>query len=160
MADNPGSPPPKPSASLLLINPIAYMEQMQMYNMAIAMYQQEMNQYAAEMKAWEGEMGEYGEGMKEWEEEMTQFKADMEAYEDEMLQYQDDMEIWQDEYQEWKENRAKAVGEAEATIGIVREKYGDALDVNVASHWGWLIFIMVVNAGFIFGAMKWRDRKR
>ena len=77
----------------------------------------------------------------------------MEAYEDGVLQYQDDMEVWQDEYQEWKENRANA-------IGIVREKYSDAFDVNIASHWGWVIFMMIMNSGLIFSIMKWKDRRR
>ncbi|HEX75185.1 MAG TPA: FHA domain-containing protein [Dehalococcoidia bacterium] len=156
---HPGSPPPKPPTTLLLIDPIAYWQQMEMWNMGMAVWQNEMNQYAEAMKAWEGEMGEYGEEMKDWEAKMRQYQEDMETYQEEMAKYQEDMEVWQGEYQEWKENRATAIGEAEAKITGFYNKHGNAVNTNPTSNWGWMMFIMAINSGLIFGAIKWKDRR-
>lgn len=157
---HPGAPPPKPPGSLLLMNPIAYWQQMEAWNMGMAMWQQEMEQYEKDMKTWEATMTEYGDAMKEWEEEMKIFQEEMEAYEDAMSKYQDEMEVWQDEFQEWKGDRAKAIGGAEAKISRLYEEYGDMFNVNLASQWGWMMIIMALNTGLILGAMKWKDRKK
>jgi len=157
---HPGAPPAKPSEALLLVNPIAYWQQMQAWNTGMTIWQQQMNQYAAEMQAWESEMGEYGEEMQQWEQEMTEYKADLEEYQDAVSLYQDQMEEWQTDYKNWKESRDTAVGKAEAVINNSYKEWGNAFNVSILGHWFAVIIITVVSLILLLVAMRVRDRKR
>ncbi len=157
---HPGAPPRKPDESLLLINPIYYWQQMEAWNAAMAVWQHRMTQYANAMKAWEAEQTKWGSEMKAWEKVMAKYQDDLKIYQDLVQKYQDEMEVWQTEMQEWKKSRSKAVSSAEATMGNYYEKWGSAFNVNVKSHWIWMMVIMAVNLGLVFGIMKWRDTRR
>jgi ABC-type multidrug transport system ATPase subunit len=114
---------------------------------------EQMDEYKEEMDAWKEEMDA-------WKEEAERYKEQVNEYREQVAQYEDDMKVWQDEYETWKESRAKSIGKAEAIIDNVKEQWGPAFNVNLASHWGWLGFIILVTFGLLIGAMKLKDRKR
>lgn len=115
---------------------------------------------AKQMGDYKKEMDDWKEEMDVWKDEAERYKAEVNEYREKVDQYEAEMGVWQDEYETWKESRAKSIGKAEAIIDNVREQWGAAFNVNLASHWGWLGFIILVTFGLLLGAMKLKDRRR
>jgi ABC-type multidrug transport system ATPase subunit len=114
--------------------------------------------FTPEFQDWEKSTKQYQEDMDSYEQTMDQYRKDMEAYRERIDHYDDELTVWQDEYRTWKENRSKAIGQAEAVIERVNDDYGDAFRVSVSGHWTVLAGIIIILFGVILGVMRLEDR--
>jgi ABC-type multidrug transport system ATPase subunit len=60
--------------------------------------------------------------------------AEQAAYQDELKAYQDKLKVWNEAYKDWNVKYSKAISEAEGTINGLKEKFGQAFNVDVTSH--------------------------
>lgn len=113
----------------------------------------QIEEYEDQLETWKADMDA-------WRETTDSYQDDIEAYQDSVDKYEEDMDAWQSNFQQWKQDRSEAIGSAEAVIERVREHYGNAYKVNIISHWGWMLVIMIVVLILIFGVIKLKDRRK
>ena len=56
------------------------------------------------------------------------------AYKKDIEKYPDDSKKWSKVYTDWSVNNSRAISEAEGNINGIREKFGQAFDVNITTH--------------------------
>jgi hypothetical protein len=59
---------------------------------------------------------------------------DQMAYQKELADYQNKIKVWNEDYKDWNLKYSKAISEAEGTINGLKEKFGQAFNVDVSSH--------------------------
>lgn len=143
---DPGDPPPEPG------DPPEQPEKPD--------FSKDPDAFRQESDEWQDEMDAYKIEIDAWQEKVDDYRDELDLYEEKVDAYKDEMDQWQDDYQAWKEGRAKAIEQGEAIIDNVRDQWGDAFNVSLKSHWGWLLFIMLVELLLTIGALKLKDRKK
>lgn len=56
------------------------------------------------------------------------------AYQDALADFNDKMKDYQEAYKTWNVDRTRAISEAEGNINGIRQKFGQAFDVNITTH--------------------------
>jgi ABC transport system ATP-binding/permease protein len=87
----------------------------------------------------------------------TPTQAEQQAYQKDIKAYQDNIKPWNEKYKNWNLNYNRAINEAEGNINGLREKFGQAFNVNVPQHL--LILTVFVSAmlALIVAAQKVKD---
>jgi hypothetical protein len=83
--------------------------------------------------------------------------AEQADYEKKMDAYDKAMKAWQTDYGNWRSDREGAIQGAEAQIKRIYDDYKSTLNVNLLSHWGKQILIMLIMLAVLVVAQKRKD---
>lgn len=96
--------------------------------------------------------------MKKWGDKVDKYQKDMESYKSDFTEYRDNkITSWQRDYEKWKEQRSKAIGEAEGIIRAINDDYGDAFKCSAVINWMVLTAMMVLLFGLVLLSLVIRD---
>jgi hypothetical protein len=96
--------------------------------------------------------------MKKWGDKVDKYQKDMESYKSDFTEYRDNkITSWQRDYEKWKEQRSKAIGEAEGIIRAINDDYGDAFKCSAVINWMVLTAMIVLLFGLVLLSLVIRD---